>query len=617
MFAARPLSIGLLFGLALSLLAPLKGVAEDKPAEKKDEKKEQPLNVPPAGFVALFNGKDLSGWVGRGHMDPMTIWKMSPEDRAKEVAAGLEDVKKHWTIDNGELVNDGNGLYLTTGRDYGDFELLLDYKTVPLADSGIYLRGTPQVQIWDTRKEGGKWNLGADKGSGSLWNNQKHERFALALADKPFGEWNHFRIVMVGEYVSVWLNDILVVNDTPLENFFQRDKPVYPVGPIQLQTHGGEIRFKNVFLREIPRRPPESGFLVQGKPAGDDWVEPSQATFNDFELHALLPGDLSSSEASLKFRDGKNGDAARAYTFGIGKGRWGTITDAGGDGTVSTASEGAIQRAVKPDASNHLYLRAKGPHLQAWLNGTQVADLMNPRGPAAGTISLDTGKAQGTQAQQIWVRDLAKIPDPSTFPAGPKDEEGFVSVFNGKDLTGWVGAVDGHKVDGGKLVAPAKGGGNLYIDKKYSNFVYRFEFRIHEGGNNGVGIRAEQGKDAAYYGMEIQILDNTSPSYAGIKPYQAHGSVYGVFPAKRGYQAPLGEWNTEEIIADGSHITVTLNGKVITDCDIEKEGRDAEGKQKTIDGGNHPGLFNKDGYIGFLGHGHPLEFRNLRIKELK
>jgi hypothetical protein len=153
-----------------------------------------------------------------------------------------------------DLVNDGDGAYLTTDEDYGDIELLIEYKTVAKADSGVYLRATPQVQIWDYTKEGGKWELGADKGSGGLWNNTPGTpgRDPLVLADKPFGEWNSFRILMVGERVTVYLNDKLVVDFARLENFWNKSSPLPKKAPIQLQTHGGEIRWRNVFIREIP-----------------------------------------------------------------------------------------------------------------------------------------------------------------------------------------------------------------------------------------------------------------------------------------------------------------------------------------------------------------------------
>ncbi len=190
-------------------------------------------------------------------------------------------------------------------------------------------------------------------------------------------------------------------------------------------------------------------------------------------------------------------------------------------------------------------------------------------------------------------------------------EAGFSPVFNGTDLAGWTGNTNGYGVEQGLLVCFKEGGGNLYLTNDYSNFVFRFEFKLEPGGNNGVGIRAVRGKNAAYEGMEIQILDNSAERYAALQPYQYHGSVYGVAPAERGHQVPVGEWNTEEILADGSHIKVTLNGQVIVDVDLQEVGRPT-----TLDGKTHPGLFNESGAIGFLGHGHRIEFRNLRIQEL-
>src|SRR5262249_18923891 len=177
---------------------------------------------PPKGFVALFNGKDLTGWHGMPHFDPYKLAAMPEAERKAQMQKWTEDAKKHWTVDNGELVNDGNGAYLTTDKDFGDIELLVEYKTVPKADSGIYLRATPQVQIWDYTKEGGKWDIGADKGSGGLWNNSASApgKDPLVLADKPFGQWNSFRILMVGERVTVFLNDKLVVDHARLENFW-------------------------------------------------------------------------------------------------------------------------------------------------------------------------------------------------------------------------------------------------------------------------------------------------------------------------------------------------------------------------------------------------------------
>ena len=210
---------------------------------------------PPAGFVALFNGKDLDGWIGLEGIDPRQLAEMKAEERNAKLAKNLEDLKTHWRAENGELVNDGHGVYATTANEFSDIELLIDYKTVPLADSGIYLRATPQVQIWDPTEKA-KFNLGSNKGSGGLWNNSAGTpgKDPLVLADKPFGEWNHFRILQVGERTTVYLNDKLVVDHARMENLVYDKtgtKPIPARGPIQLQTHGGEIRWRNIYLREI------------------------------------------------------------------------------------------------------------------------------------------------------------------------------------------------------------------------------------------------------------------------------------------------------------------------------------------------------------------------------
>lgn len=207
----------------------------------------------PEGFTAIFNGKDLSGWWGLGTENPAKWMALPAEKFAEKKEKSLKDIQKHWSVDGDVLVNDGHGLYLTTEKNYGDFELRLEYKTVAKADSGIYLRAVPQVQIWDTRKEGGKWGIGADKGSGGLWNNPKGSvgKDPLVLADKPFGEWNTVRILMAGEIVTVYLNDKLVVDHAKMHNYFNKKGPMPEVGPIQLQTHGGAISWRNVIVREI------------------------------------------------------------------------------------------------------------------------------------------------------------------------------------------------------------------------------------------------------------------------------------------------------------------------------------------------------------------------------
>lgn len=199
--------------------------------------------------------------------------------------------------------------------------------------------------------------------------------------------------------------------------------------------------------------------------------------------------------------------------------------------------------------------------------------------------------------------------------AGEKSEseEGFTPIFDGKTLEGWVGSVKGYGVEDGNLVCLKEGGGNLYTEKEYQDFVLRFEFKLEENANNGLGIRAPLEGDAAFVGMELQILDNEGPAYKDqLAEYQYHGSVYGVVPAKRGFLKPVGEWNEQEVTLKGRDIKVVLNGETIVDANLDKALKDG----KTIDGREHPGLKKETGHIGFLGHGSRIEFRNLRIKDL-
>lgn len=204
----------------------------------------------PKGFTAIFNGENLEGWHGRKTADPRK-WSEATKEQLAEWDA---DMKAHWTANDGAIVNDGHGVFLTTDKEYGDIELLIEYKTVPKADSGIYLRGTPQVQIWDTTDET-KFAIGADKGSGGLWNNSPGAagKDPLVKADKPFGEWNSFRIIQIGARTSVWMNGKMVVDNALMENYWDKARvtPLVRAGAIQLQTHGGEIQWRNIYVREI------------------------------------------------------------------------------------------------------------------------------------------------------------------------------------------------------------------------------------------------------------------------------------------------------------------------------------------------------------------------------
>jgi hypothetical protein len=196
----------------------------------------------PEGFTTLFNGKDLTNWKGLVG-NPKTRGAMTKEALAAAQTNADLQAAEHWRVVDGVLVFDGKGKSLCTAKDYGDFEFLVDFKIKAKGDSGIYLRGSPQVQIWDPALR--------KIGSGGLFNNKKNPSNPLKMADKPIGEWNSFRIRMVGEKVSIWLNGELVVDETVLENYWERDKPIYPTGQIELQNHGNTLYFRNIFIKEL------------------------------------------------------------------------------------------------------------------------------------------------------------------------------------------------------------------------------------------------------------------------------------------------------------------------------------------------------------------------------
>jgi hypothetical protein len=222
--------------------------------------KELPLdqadNTAPDGFTALFNGKDLTGWKGLlapPYDNPIKRAALSPEDRQQRQLAADQNMRDHWKVANGEIVFDGKGRSLCTLKDFADFEMLVDWKIPPHGDSGIYLRGSPQVQIWDPFTK--PPSHGAEVGSGGLYNNKTNPSTPLKVADKPIGEWNRFRILMVGDKVHVFLNGELVVNDVTLENYWNYKLPIFTTGQIELQNHGDNLWFKNIYLREIKATP--------------------------------------------------------------------------------------------------------------------------------------------------------------------------------------------------------------------------------------------------------------------------------------------------------------------------------------------------------------------------
>lgn len=439
------------------LLAKVSGILDNPDADYQREAIKKHLNEMPEeiGFVSLFNGKNLTGWKGLVG-NPISRAAMKPAELKKAQEKADDQMRADWKVENGLLVFDGTGYdNICTEKQYADFEMYVDWMLDPAGpepDAGIYLRGTPQVQMWDTARV----NVGAQVGSGGLYNNQKHESKPLKVADNKLGEWNTMYIKMTGDRVTVCLNGELVTDNVILENYWNRSLPIPPIEQIELQAHGSKVYYRNIYVKELQR------------------------------------------------------------------------------------------------------------------------------------------------------------PEPFALSAQEK-KEGYKILFDGTNMYEWVGnTVDYTLQDGTITLIPSQGsGGNLYTKDEYGNFIFRFEFMLTPGANNGLGIRTPMDGDPAYTGMELQILDNEDPIYKDLVDYQYHASVYGIIPAKRGYLKPIGEWNYQEVIANGDHIKITLNGTVILDGNI----RDAV-KNGTPDKQDHPGLFNKKGHIGFLGHGSEVKFRNIRVREL-
>lgn len=397
------------------------------------------MNEPPEGFHALFNGRNLDGWKGLVG-NPETRAKMSAQELARKQVKADSIMRKHWSVRDGVLYFDGDGQSLTTDKDYGDFEMMVDWKIDPHGDSGIYLRGSPQVQIWDITE----W----PQGSGGLYNNQKHPSGPMVAADHPIGEWNHFRIKMIGDRVTVHLNGQLVVSNVVMENYWNRDKPIYPTGQIELQSHTTPLFFKNIFIREFPR---------------------TQSLFNGQDLSG-----------------------------------WQRVGGQAG--------------------------------------GWQASD---------GVLSTEGGGAE-------WKR--------------------------------------------------GQGGGWLSTDKQYDNFKLEMDYRLPEGGNSGIFLRAPHEGDPAFAGMEIQLLDDDANPYRDLEPWQYTGSIYDVQAPSQDAHKQAGEWQHISIVCDGPKVHVTLNGQQIIDTNLIDHMDRVE---------KHPGLKRRKGYIGLQNHNTKIEFRNITIKELK
>ncbi|MFM8890807.1 MAG: family 16 glycoside hydrolase, partial [Planctomycetia bacterium] len=266
---------------------------------------------------------------------------------------------------------------------------------------------------------------------------------------------------------------------------------------------------------------------------------------------------------------------------------------------------------------NHYFIRAIDGEVRLWVNGHEVSGGSDCK-PATGHLCLEAEGAP-VEFRRLKIRPLdaaagkaaATTSSTTTAPSvAPSADQGYTQLFDGKTLTGWQGDVAGYEVVDGELRCRKGAGGKLLTAEEYGDFDLRFDFRLTPGANNGLGIRAPRDGDAAFVGMELQILDDAHPKYASLQPWQSHGSIYGVVAAERGGLKPAGEWNSEEVLVRGSTVKVGLNGKTIVDADVAafRDGK------PTPDGKQHPGLSRTKGHIGFLGHGDEVHFRNIRIR---
>ena len=538
------------------------------------------LNVPP-GFSPLFNGEDLDGWHGRPHFDPHKLAAMPEDERKKMLDGWWQEATEHWTVESGELVNDGKGPYLTTDREYGDCELLIEYRTVAKADSGIYLRGNPQVQIWDWTREGGKWNRGADKGSGGLFNNAKRSpgQEPLVLADRPFGEWNEFRIRQVGARTDVWLNGKFVVDNALMGNFWIKSKPLDRTGPIQLQTHGGEIRWRNLFIREI------------GTDEANQLLAAAACSSRDVHGHRIAGGLLErlATPVEIDFKRTPLQDAVHNIADQCGL----ALTIDGNALKMQGLTKNIPRYGTGRFSAAEAFLRTLNPE----------------KGAGSGFLCLvldsESGRFVVTTQQAAEKSGQTPIDLKSAATSS-----GWESIFNGEDLTGWQGDVDNYEVVDRAIVCKEGQGGNLMTQDEYADFQVQFEFRLPPGGNNGLAIRFPGEGRPHLHGMcELQVLDSEHEKYANLDARQYHGSAYGMVPAHRGFLRPTGQWNHQLVTVQGLTIKVELNGFVILDADLSTV-------TEFMGDHEHPGLKLKKGFFGFAGHNDPVAFRKILIREL-
>ena len=499
----------------------------------------------PAGFKSLFNGKDLTGWKGLAG-SPKSRAAMSAEELAAAQAKADQRMRDHWSVVEGALEFDGGGDSLCTSKDYGDFELYVDWKILAGGDSGIYLRGSPQIQIWDPDFEN-YWRLGAEKGSGAFWNNQRNPRFPQVRADNPVGEWNTFYIKMVGERVTIKLNDQLVVDDVVMENYWEKDKPIYPRGQIELQNHGNKLWFRNVYIREL------SATEANDELAAHDSGE-FESIFNGRDFTGWM-GDLENYQVvdgAIVCRKGKGGNALteKQYTDFVARLEF-QLPPAGNNGVVvrfpgtgrphldglelqvldsehakyteldPRQYHGSIY-GLAPAARGYLRPTGEWNYQQVTLNGSRVIVELNgftildanlskitesKDGPVPAGAKSKTGHfgfAGHNDAVAFRNVSIRELPGDPAQPSGTaiRPEDGPIKLFNGKNLAGfytWTSDTnyqDPRKVftvKDGLLTISGDGFGGLTTIDDYRDYHLILEFKW---GEKTWGSRKERTRDS-------------------------------------------------------------------------------------------------------------------------
>ncbi|QEH38718.1 Bacterial alpha-L-rhamnosidase [Aquisphaera giovannonii] len=597
------------------------------------------------GFVALFNGNDLSGWHGEDTADPRKVAAMSADEKAKFLAKGAEDAKKHWRVDNGEIVNDGDGAYLTTDRAYGDIELYVDFKIGPKGDSGVYLRGTPQVQVWDST-EPSYVRFDAQKGSGGLWNNSpgKPGKDPLVNADKPIGEWNTLHIIQVGSRTTIYLNDKLVVDNAIMENYWDRSTPIPAAAPIQLQTHGHEIRWRNIKVREIPGD--EANTILSGKGAkgftsifnGKDftgWKGPVDNYQVKDGAIVCKPGhggtiyhekELKDFVARVEFRlppGGNNGLAIRypgeGDTAYVGMTELQVLDNTAeqyrnldkrqyhGSAYGMAAAKVGYLRPV--GQWNYQEVTVQGSKIKVELNGTVIldTDLSKAKDFMAGSAHPGKDRTSGyfgfaghndaVEFRAISIRPLKE----------GEDADGFTDLFDGRSLDGWEihGGKSKYRVQDGNIVGVTDDhAANTFLCKgDFKDFLLEAEVKDDPRLNSGFQVRSHVNEHNVVQGPQCEVALQSSGTAGRFYDEGRRGKWLCEIPDAAKAAFDDRGWNRYKILVQGNRYRSWVNGVPCSDFTDDADGQ---------------------GFIGLQVHAIPqgegpyeVRWRNLRIRELQ